>query len=60
MEFTSEIKYGNGDEELIRINSLADDYKLNLCMRLYKSFNTIEELEKVLPKEILKKVNEIY
>lgn len=54
------IKYGVSDEESIHIDSLSDNSKFIICMKLYKIANTIDDLEKILPENILKKINEIY
>lgn len=53
------ISYGQTADEYVEINSLSDEARLQICMKLYKTHLTIESLEKAISDESLTIINDI-
>jgi uncharacterized protein (DUF433 family) len=45
------VHYGRGQDEYVVVNSLADELKFVEVMKLYKTCNTLEDLENALTEE---------
>ena len=45
------VHYGKGSTDYVDVVSLADELKYVELMKLYKAFDTLEDLEKVLTAE---------
>jgi hypothetical protein len=47
------VSYGGGFDECIEIESLSDELRFKFCMKLYKTHQTIEALEKAVKRKSL-------
>jgi len=54
------VPYGTNRDEYAIVESLTDEMRFALCMKLYKSFDTIDKLEDSLKKNTLNKINQTY
>ena len=57
---TKKIIYGPNNNEIAKISSLSDEIRFIQCMRLYKSHETIEELENALKLKAKLKMKNIF
>jgi hypothetical protein len=60
MRGNKRVSYGSNKDEYVVIESLSDEIRFAQCMKLYKSFDTIEKLEKSLKTKTLNKIKQIY
>ena len=51
-----EVSYGQTEDEYITIDTLADEIRFKMCMKLYKSYLTIAELEQSITKKGLETI----
>jgi len=52
------IDYGESADEYAIIQTLTDEIRFKMCMKLYKTHTTVDSLEKVIKKKGLNKVKE--
>lgn len=50
------VSYGQTEDEYITIDTLADEIRFKICMKLYKTHLTIPELEEVITKKGLETI----
>ena len=53
------VSYGQTEDEYIEIHSLSDEIKFKMCMKLYKLFPTVEDLETAIVPEVLVEIENI-
>ena len=53
------VSYGQTEDEYIEIHSLSDEVKFKMCMKLYKLFPTVEDLETAIVPEALVEIENI-
>lgn len=54
----TKVSYGQTFDEYIEIESLSDEIRFKMCMKLYKTHDTLEKLNKAIKKKSLKIINE--
>ena len=50
------INYGESADEYAIVQTLTDELRFKMCMKLYKTHTTVESLEKVIKKKGLNKI----
>ena len=51
------ISYGQTYDEFIEVDGLSDEIRFKLCMKLYKTHDSIELLEKAIKRKSLEIIN---
>ena len=54
------VSYGENYDEFISVESVADRIRFEICMKLYKTHDTVEMVENAISKESLKLINETF
>lgn len=54
-----EVKYNNY-EDSVYVNSVTDDVRFAECMKIYKTFHTLKDLNNALTKEAKKKISKTF
>jgi len=52
------VSYGQTFDEFIEITSYSDEMRFKTCMKLYKLFTTVEELEAVIDSKALQLIED--
>jgi len=60
MRGNKRVSYGSNRDEYVIIESLSDEIRFAQCMKLYKSFGTIDKLEDSLKKKTLNKIKQTF
>jgi len=53
------VSYGQTEDEYVEIQSLSDEIRFQICMKLYKTHPTIESLDAAINKESIKLIKNI-
>jgi hypothetical protein len=56
---TIKVSYGQTADEYVEIESLSDEERFQICMKLYKIHPTVESLKKAIDNESLKIIENI-
>lgn len=51
------VSYGQTEDEYVEIESLTDEIRFQVCIKLYKQCTTVEELEFILGPKMFKHLN---
>jgi hypothetical protein len=53
------VSYGQTEDEYVEIESLSDEIRFEMCMKLYKTHLTVKELTNSITKKGLNKIKDI-
>lgn len=54
------IQYGESYDEYVKVDSLSDELRFVECMKLYKTHETLEDLENALKRKAKEKIKKVF